>query len=150
MGCQGGRPAYLRCAHKSIQSLAAKVPVREYRKLLPACEASLAFPPCWGKEISLRSITFGGPHRDGKRGVCSRRSLSWWWRRFPSPKTTSRFWNLGIETWAAWLWLRVISEHPNPAGWPRGSYPLWLRIAVISAHVEVFAVEVGALRMVYR
>ena len=46
--------------------------------------------------------------------------------------------------------LFVISEHTNLAGWPCGMYPLWLRIVVISAHVEVFAVEVGALRMVHR
>ena len=47
-------------AHKRFQSCIAKAMARKYRKPFPACEASLAFP-CWGKEISLRSIAFGGP-----------------------------------------------------------------------------------------
>ena len=55
-----------------------------------------------------------------------------------------RFWNIGCEAKLAHgFWLRVILS-------TRGLYPLWLRIVVISAHVEVFAVEVGALRMVHR
>ena len=51
-------------AHKSIQSLAAKVLVREYRKLLLACEASLAF-----SLLGKRNL----PSVDCFRGTTSRR-----------------------------------------------------------------------------